>query len=214
MHVREEAARALAEAGRALHGAGLVAGTAGNLSVRLADGRILATPTGHATGRLDPTDMVEVAASPSGGGTGAPHAGGATSELPLHRACYEARSDVGAVVHAHPPALLAVSLRGLAVEERLPEVGLATGPIASVPFVPSGSLALAEAVGDAVAGGAGVVVLERHGAVAVAGDIDTALHRMELAELAAYTVLLAEDGGSGVDGARLDALLERLRDRR
>ena len=161
----------------------------------------------------------------------------ASSELPLHQACYRANPAVGAVVHAHAPALTAVALRGDRVVEWLPEVVLATGSWATVELLPSGSPELGRAVGAAVApGGAGrgrehavgdgtceagtarrsrtetgVVLLRNHGAVTVGPDVEHALHRMELAELAAYAVLLAEDAAPGPAlRARVRALAETL----
>jgi len=44
----------LAQFGKRLHDAGHVAATDGNLSVRLDDGRILATPTGMSKGMMHP----------------------------------------------------------------------------------------------------------------------------------------------------------------
>ena len=66
------------------------------------------------------------------------------------------------------------------------------------------------AVGAAVQGGAGVVLLLRHGAVTVGRDVREATNRMELAELAAYAVLLAEDGAAAVESSRVEQLARRL----
>ena len=214
--------------GRELHRHGLVAGVAGNVSGRLPGGRILITRAGTHKGRLDASDLVvvrddEVDASE-----------GASSELPLHQACYRANPAVGAVVHAHAPALTAVALRGDRVVEWLPEVALATGSWATVELLPSGSPELGRAVGAAVGAGGGadhalgdgtqqagaarpnrtdtgVVLLRNHGAVTVGPDVETALHRMELAELAAYAVLLAEEAADGpAVRARVRMLAETL----
>jgi len=198
------AAREIIEAGRALHRARLIAGAAGNLSTRLEGDSVLITRSGTDKGRLCAEDLVRVPLS--GGGGGAPQrerpgevhgvaaAGPASSEWPFHRAIYLARPDVGGVVHTHAPALVALCERGLRIEETLPEVPLATGPITSVPRLPSGSEELAAAVGGAAGEGAGVILLRGHGAVAVGSTVREAVGRMELAELAAYTVLLSQDG--------------------
>ena len=217
--------------GRELHRQGLVAGVAGNVSGRLPGGRILITRAGTHKGRLARSDLVVVRDDEVDAGAGA------SSELPLHRACYRANPAIGAVVHAHAPALTAVALRGDQVVEWLPEVVLATGSWATVDVLPSGSAELGRAVGAAVRpdaagrGGehalgagtreagtarrsrrpAGVVLLRSHGAVTVGPDVETALHRMELAELAAYAVLLAEDAADGpAVRARVRTLVETL----
>ncbi len=198
-------AQQVVEAGRGLHASGLIAGLAGNLSARVDLDTVLITPTGLHKGQLGGDEVLEVSLSAAPEETTA-----ASSEFPFHRAVYRARPDVGGVVHTHAPALIAVGERDLDIASVLPEVTLATGGIARVPLLESGSEALAAAVSEAVVGGAGVVLLSRHGAVSVGRDLTEAVHRMELAELAAYTVLLAEDGGEGVDRERVENLARRL----
>lgn len=178
----------LCRVGRALHEAGLTAGVAGNLSVRLDEERILTTPRRTRKDRLSAGDLVVV-------GLDAPEPDlRATSEWPAHRACYRADPDVGAVVHGHPPALTAVGLRGLDVAAALPEIEAAVGAIVTVPSLPSGSDELGAAVGRAVAGGGRVLLLLRHGALAVGATLDEAYDRIELAELAARAVLWGTSG--------------------
>ena len=178
---------------------------AGNLSARLTTQAILITSRGAHKGHLGRGDVVELSLDADEG-----EAAVASTEFPFHRACYRARSDVGAVVHTHAPALVAAGIRGVDIADTLPEVALATGSIAVVPLLESGSPELGEAVGHAVARGAGVVLLERHGAVAVGKDLQEAVHRMELAELAAYTALLAIHGKDAVDVERVVLLSRRV----
>ena len=200
-------ARLLVEAGRELHTHGLLAGLAGNLSARVDERTVLITPTATHKGQLEPAQMLELpmTATPE-------QAAAASSEFPFHREAYRADPDVGAVVHTHAPALIAVGVRALVIAALLPEVTLATGAIVTVPLLESGSEELGAAVGEAVAAGAGVILLRRHGAVAVGRDVAEAVHRMELAELAAYAVLLAEDGGGAVERERVERLARRLAD--
>jgi L-fuculose-phosphate aldolase len=194
--------------GRELQEAGLVAGTAGNLSVKMAPDRMLITAAGSHLGRLEPDHLVEAAVSE---GSGFP--AGASSELPLHRASYEAGLGVGAVVHTHGPALIAVGLRGLDIAEVLPEVALGTGPMVILPPAESGSAELGRAVGSAVAAGVGVILLRHHGVVAVGRTVREAADRMELAELSAYAVLLAVGDGDAVVRMRVGRLVRRLTER-
>ena len=196
----------LCHAGRQLHEQGLIAGQAGNLSVRLDEDRLLITPRGRNKGRLQPQDMVTLPLERQDHGEGTE----ASTELPFHRACYLASDEVGAVVHTHAPALTAVGIRSLDVNSTLPELALAVGPIVLVDFVPSGSEQLGMATGGAVAEGAGVILLKNHGAVSVGADLDDAVNRMELAELAAYTVLLSQDRVDDLDLARLIKLRAHL----
>lgn len=179
--------RALCRFGRLLHRGGMVAGTAGNLSARLEDGRLLVTPRGVRKDALRPRDLVLV--DPERPADDALAA--ATTEWPAHRDSYGARPGVGAVIHSHAPASTAAGLRGLRLADHLPEVGAVVGGVASVPFHPSGSDDLGGAVATALRTGASVLLLQGHGVLAVGGTLEEAFDRMELAELAARTVLLA-----------------------
>ncbi len=201
-------AEELCDAGRRLHEHGLIAGLAGNLSVRLDEGRLLVTPSGTNKGQLRPQDMVTLPLDGHDYG----EATQASTELPFHRACYLASDEVGAVVHTHAPALTAVGIRGLDIISTLPELELAVGSIVLLDFAPSGSEQLGRATGDAVAEGAGVILLKNHGTVSVGGDLDDAVNRMELAELAAYTVLLSQDQVDDLDLARIIKLRAHLED--
>lgn len=51
------------------------------------------------------------------------------NELPIHVACYRADPSVGAVVHAHPPAVVAADLAGIAL---VPMVGAYNIPAAAL----------------------------------------------------------------------------------
>jgi L-fuculose-phosphate aldolase len=197
----------LCRSGRRLHEHGLIAGLAGNLSVRLDEARLLITPRGTNKGRLGPEDMVTL---PLEGHD--QREAQASTEFPFHRACYLASDEVGAVVHTHAPALTAVGIRCLDITATLPEVELAVGVIVLLDFAPSGSEQLGRATGSAVAEGAGVILLKKHGAVSVGRDLDDAVNRMEVAELAAYTVLLSQDKVSDLDLARMIKLHAHVRD--
>ena len=202
---RDDLARDLVEVGRQLWASGLIGGVAGNLSARLGGDRIVITPTGTHKGHLTTAEMIELPldATPEQAARG-------SSEFPFHRESYVARAEVGGVVHTHAPALIAVGIRGIDILSRLPEVALAASAIVTLPLLESGSEALGGRVGGVVAGGAGVVLLGNHGAVTVGSDVREAANRMELAELAAYAVLLAEDGGGAVETERVTRLAERL----
>jgi len=195
-------AHEIVDVGRHLHAAGLIGGRAGNFSVLMGPQRILITPAGAHKGTLTEDVLLQLPldASPE-------EAAAASSEFPLHRAAYRAHEDVRAVVHSHSPCLIACGLRNLTIEDHLPEVSLATAAIVTIPLFDSGSEALGQAVGTAVASGAGVVLLRNHGAVSVGVDVAEAAYRMELAELAAYAVLMGVEGGGAVLAERVQRLV-------
>lgn len=98
------------------------------------------------------------------------------------------------LIHTHAPALTALGIRGLDLADYLPEAAETLGGVRRVPYAPSGSAALGDAVGEAVAAGGAVILLERHGALTVGRDLAEAYDRMELAELSARVVLFAAGG--------------------
>jgi len=194
----EEAARqAIVQTCGLLWERGLVAGPSGNVSVRLDDGTIVVTPTGSSLRSLDPADLVRV--SPEGRpieSTGRP-----TSELPLHLAAYRARPDIACVVHAHPTYCTGWSKTGALFALDTVGASESLGPIAFTRYARPGSEELAERCAEAFAGGAGTVVMERHGLSAVGPTLAVAFERADLAEQTAQIEfvarLLGAAGGRG-----------------
>lgn len=177
----------LAYYGRRLGAAGLNAGSSGNLSARCRDGAsVLITRRGANKSRHSPADLCRLRLD-----AGPAERDEASSEFAMHCACYLASGTTGAVIHTHAPALTAAGIRGLDIADILPEAVAVLGGVRVVPFAASGSQALADTVGAAVAEGAGLVILERHGAVSVGATPAIAADRMEFGELSARTVLLA-----------------------
>jgi len=101
-----------------------------------------------------------------------------TSEWRMHVAIYRRRSDISAVVHTHDvlPTVLAEDIDSTLLSEA--EAYLGSG-IAVVPYIKPGTAELAEAVASAVER-SNVVVLKRHGLVAVGGDLAEAVNRVEV----------------------------------
>jgi L-fuculose-phosphate aldolase len=166
---------ALAAASRRVAEAGLVIGTAGNLSLRR-DDRVVITPTGGKLGELDAAMMTVV--DLDGGvvdGDLAP-----TSELPLHLSVYRA-TGAGAVAHAHAMASTAVSC----VCQELPAVHYTIlelgGAIRVAPYATFGSEELAANVTAALEGRV-AALMQNHGSVAHGRDIGEACDRLELLE--------------------------------
>ena len=173
----------IVEAGRRLWQHELVGAGEGNLSARLPDGRLLATPAGCSKGFLAPADLVLLAAD---GSPLEPAAPPPSTEIALHVACYLARPDALAVVHAHPLAALAHAMAGRPLEILVPEAGFAPGarvPVA--PFAPPGTAAVGASVRPRVAAGHDVVLLDRPGAVALGADPLIAAEKLEVIERAA-----------------------------
>src|SRR5262249_42854379 len=108
---------------------------------------------------------------------------------------YRHRRDVEALLHAHPVGLTAFGVRGAAPDfARFDEAREIVGPIGVVPYLPSGTAALAEAAGRALVGPGrpSLLLLQNHGVLSVGATVDEALARLEIAEHLAATLLAAE----------------------
>ncbi|MEZ6068305.1 MAG: class II aldolase/adducin family protein [Planctomycetaceae bacterium] len=101
----------------------------GNVSMREPDGTLWITPARVDKGSLKRDDITCI--RPDGTRLG-PHP--PSSELPFHQAIYAARTDVRAVVHAHPVALVAFSICGEVPDTRLfPQARYVCGEAGFIP---------------------------------------------------------------------------------
>ena len=107
--------------GQLMHQRGLIESAAGNISVRLDDQRILTTPSGIAKGFMKPDDLIIV--DLDGNKIPSEHYANPnlqpTSELSMHLEVYKKRSDIHAVVHAHPPIAIALTIAGVSFQRCL-----------------------------------------------------------------------------------------------
>lgn len=163
----------------------------GNLSIRDNEGNIWITPASIDKGSLTRRDIICV--RPNGDCEG-PHA--PSSELPFHRSVYKLRPDLNAVLHAHPPALVAFS-----VVRRLPELNLTPTVrymcknIKMAAYAIPGSQALSAEVGKVFEQGCNIALLENHGVCVGAADMLTAFQQFETLNYAAELEALATRRG-------------------
>lgn len=177
---------------RRLYERGLVAGPDGNVSVRQDDGAILVTPSGLSKIDVTPDDLVVVTLD--GRVRDGRHA--PSSELLMHLRIYQRRPDVGAVVHAHPPAATGFAVAGEAfMAPVLPEVILQLGEVPLVPYATPGSAQLADAFEPFLATHDGFL-MANHGATTIGPSLVTAHQRMESLEHAARILLAARALGT------------------
>jgi L-fuculose-phosphate aldolase len=169
---------------------GLVAGTAGNVSVREGD-LVAVTPSGVRYAGLTP-ELVGVHRL-DGTAVEAPLA--PASELPLHLAIYTARPEVGAVVHTHSPAATALS----ALVDEVPAVHYDTalfgGPVLVAPYAAYGTDELARNVVHALRDRT-ACLMGNHGAVTVGPDLMTAHDKSVYLEWLCDVYLRASSAGS------------------
>lgn len=203
-----EAARDVVRCCRSLWEAGLIAGTDGNVSVRLGPGRVLVTPQGMIKSELRPDDLVEVDLD----GSRTRGCREPTTELDLHLRVYRRREDCGAVVHAHPPTATGFAVAGQGLPgDVLPEIALLMGEVPCVPYATSGTPALGDAA-EPYLDRHVALLLANHGALTWGRDLAQARIRMETLEHGAR-ILLAARALGGVNQLTREQIdvLERMR---
>jgi L-fuculose-phosphate aldolase len=170
----------------------LISAGEGNLSVRLDADRILVSPTGLHKDELTGEDLVVVWLDHPDREPTSRNGSGPTSDLAIHLALYAARPDISAVVHAHLPAAMGLTLAAeLPDPAALPETALL---LPRLPFLALGvpgsdelAARVAAALSEAPEPLASAVLLERHGAIAVGRDPAHAVDRLELVEVLCRT---------------------------
>lgn len=176
----------IVETGRRLWTRSMVAANDGNISIRIDDNTILATPAGVSKGFMDIDDIVTVDIS----GNSLEQNKKPSSELPMHLEIYKRRSDVKAVVHAHPPVATGFAAAGMQMDKSiLPEVILTLGSVVLTPYETTGTQELAHSAGEGIKNHNGLL-LQNHGAVTVGEDIWQAYYRMETLEHFAHITLV------------------------
>lgn len=155
-----------------LYGKGLVEGTSGNVSARLADGTVCVTPSSLPYEEMTLDDLVVLSAE---GDLLHGHRS-ASSEKDLHLACYRAFPEVGGVIHSHPvyASMFACARQPIpaCIEESIMYVG---GEVAVCDYAMTGTPGLgAEAVQHLADTSA--ALLANHGMVTIGRDPGDALH--------------------------------------
>ena len=191
--------REVVDAAQEMERAGLVVGTAGNVSGRRGDGTICLTPS--STPYRDVTAGNLAVLSLDGerlSGSGKP-----STEKAMHLACYKAFEEVGGVVHCHPPhaSMFAVSHQPIesSIEEVLIYVG---GDVPVADYATTGTDALADEVVRHLSDRS-AVLMANHGLLCVGKSPSDALH----------TALVVEHTAKIMFGARILGGVEPLPDK-
>lgn len=195
--------REVCDVARRLYERGHNAPADGNVSARLSERYLLATPSGVHKGELLPERVVKVRHPAGTGVDGTP-----SSEIRMHVAIYSARPDVRAIVHAHSPHAVGLTVAGASLlRPVVPEAIQALGGVPTVPYASPTTADVADAVLPyALAYDA--FILERHGPVALGRTLAEAFGRLEVVEhTARITAIAASAGGATpIDAAEADKL--------
>jgi L-fuculose-phosphate aldolase len=183
---------AIVETGRLAYERGLMVSNDGNISVLMADGNVLITPSGVCKGRIKADDLliidqkgnlIKPAADPSLK---------PTSEQPMHLEVYHQRKDVRAVIHTHLIYANALAMTvGKVRMDVIPEAAIAFGKIPitdfAMPSTPQNADAIRNLIGDN-----DVLLIRNHGSLTVGKNLDEALINLERLEHVSKTLTFAE----------------------
>ena len=183
----DAARQQVAEVAGKMAAAGLVLGTSGNVSARLPGGLMAVTPMGGRCQQVSAAEVVVVDRDlATVQGDLVP-----SSESLLHAAVYEARPDVGGIVHTHAAHSSAVAVAGLEIPPIVDEMVVALGGAVRVSeYAPPASEEVAERVCAAL-GTRDAALIRNHGAIAVGTSPDAALETAMLVERAAQIFVLS-----------------------
>jgi len=177
---------------RLMHEKGYVTATDGNVSVRLSEDRVLSTPSGFSKGFLSPAQLVITDMEGKRVPSNEPASRDLkpTSELLMHLEAYRQRPDIGAVIHAHPPICVALSIAGISLAKcLLPEVIVTLGLIPTTEYATPSSAEGPQVIRDLIVNH-DALILRRHGTLTVGKDPFDAYLKLEKMEYAAYVTLI------------------------
>lgn len=175
-----------------LYEEGLMLGSYGNASIRIGNDLII-TPSAVSYSSLEPKDLVKV---PVGSSLSEEHPdteGKPSSELLLHKAIYQNRSDAGAVIHSHSPYASVYAATGnpvpVTLEEQAQIIGgrvNCTGRYIRGQYHKELASEAVETMGEANA-----ALIRHHGIVCRGPDLDEAYLTAKVVEKGAEVGLLA-----------------------
>ena len=171
-----------------IYRSGMTTTSGGNISIKDENGQIWITPSGVDKGSLTPRDIVCV--KPDGTVVG-PHK--PSSEFPFHKAIYDARPELTAVIHAHPPGLVAFSIaRQVPDTNIVPQARYICGEIGYAPYGCPGSADLGAKIAKVFEDRRyKAVIMENHGVVLGGVNLMDAYQRFETLEFCCRTLVNA-----------------------
>src|SRR5580698_10069755 len=178
----------IVQVGRMMFDKGWIAANDGNVTIRLDEDRILATPTGVCKGMMRPEDLLLCNLN----GEKICGERDCTTEMGMHLTIYNMRPDIRSVVHAHPPVATGFGAAGRALDVALlPEVVISLGSVPLADYGLPGTPALTEGMLPYIPK-YDALLMANHGAVAYGEDVFQAFSRMEIVEHFARITLVAE----------------------
>lgn len=191
MHPRKQIVNVI----KRIYECGMTTTSGGNISILDNDGNIWVTPSAVDKGSLKEEDIICVKQDGEIEGRHRP-----SSEFPFHKAIYDVRPDIRAIIHAHPPALVSFSIvRETPNTNIIPQAKGVCGKIGYVPYAIPGSIELGEKIAAEFRDETmQAVILENHGTVLGGTDLLDVYTRFETLEFCGRTIINAKMIGEPV----------------
>ena len=186
-YVSDAQARSLIlDVGRRLYHSGFVASNDGNITCKVGDNAIWATPTGVSKGFMTPEYICKV--DREGNVIQANPGFKPSSEIKMHMRVYEKRPDVGSVVHAHPIYATSFAIAGIPLTQPImPEAVISLGCVPIAEYGTPSTMEIPDNL-EKYLPYFDAVLLENHGALTWSTDLNAAYMKMESVEF--YAQLL------------------------
>ena len=180
-----EIKKEICEIGRRIYNDGFVAANDGNISVKVDDNTFFATPTGVSKGYMTPDMICKVDGQ---GNLKESNKLRPSSEFKMHLRVYQERSDVNAVVHAHPPIATSFAIAGIPLDKLImPEAVIFLGAVPIAEYGTPSTMEIPDSLMPYLQD-YDAILLANHGALSFGCDLNTAFFRMESTEF--YAKLL------------------------
>ena len=175
-----EIKKQICDIGKRIYNRNMVAANDGNISVKLNDHEFLCTPTGVSKGFMSPECICKI--DENGNVIEAKDGFRPSSEIKMHMRVYQKRTDVGAVVHAHPMFCTTFAIAGEPLTK--PILSEAVMFLGGVPVAEYGTPSTME-IPDRIEKYLpyyDALLLENHGALTWSTDLNAAYMKMESLE--------------------------------
>ena len=181
--------------GRLCYERNFIVAADGNISARMSDGTILITPTGAMKGFLQPHHIAHI----DDKGAVLDDGPKCSSETGIHLAAYELRPEMRAVVHAHPPHAVAMTIAGIDLQlPIIPEIVVTIGGIPTAPYGTPGTHELADSIRDLLRC-SDTMLMQNHGSVTIGPNLMDAFKKLDMLEHTAKILYLAHTVKGGLD---------------
>lgn len=194
-HMESRVKEEICEIGRRMYMRGFVAANDGNISVKINDNEIIATPTGVSKGFMTPEmlckidmkgNVIEGYTKPS-------------SEIKMHLKVYEKDDSINSVTHAHPPYATTFAIARQPLDRPLlPEAIINLGIVPVAEYAIPGTDEVPRSIENYIKSYKSVL-LANHGAVTWGKDLTEAFYRLETVEHYAHILYLTRQLGQGVE---------------